>query len=236
MKAFVPKVISALFVAMSLISCLPDREYLYTDTGMCTRIGFDRLQTDAGAIYNITENNSGANIPDSVKRVMISCDVTSEVPGKTNEYNIRLIDFRSALCEEPVIASFTPVDTLGTDGIRVAQAWVSGGYLNSFLYVTMKRNSDTAHSINVLFDDIKSNSDTLYLTMRHNAYGESPENPEQDLNYLVLAGVYASFPLNGVMPVGGSSPIVHLEWDWYIEDGASITREKAPHTGNLKVE
>ena len=222
--------------AMFFISCLPSREYLYTDTGMCTKIGLDRLQTDGGDIYNITENDSGSLIPDTLKRIMITCDVMSAVPGKTNEYNIRLIDFRGALCVKPVTASSIPVDTLGTDGIKVSQAWVTGGYLNSFLYITLKRNSDTVHGINVLFDDIRSNSDTLYLNMRHNAYGECPENPEQDLNYLVLAGVYASFPLDGILPVGGKYPIVHLEWDWYSEDGATFTREKTTQSGNLKVE
>ena len=236
MKSFVSRVFLTAVTAILLISCLPDRDVLFTDSGMCTTLGRDKLQTDSGNIYNIVENDSGSLIPDTLKRIMISCDVLSTVSGKSNEYNIRIIDFRGALCEEPVIASSIPLDTLGTDGVNVVQAWVSGGYLNSFLNVAMKKNSDTVHDINLLFDDFKSNADTLYLKMRHNAHGESPENPEESFNNLVFAGVYASFPLDNIMPIGGKYPIVHLEWDWYTDEYSPGSREKSTRSGNLKVE
>ena len=236
MKSFIYKVLFIAVMAVLLISCLPDRDVLFTDTGMCTILGRDRLQTDSGNIYNIVENDSGSLIADTLKRIMISCDVLSAVSGKSNEYDIRIIDFRGALCEEPVIASSIPLDTLGIDGVNVVQAWVSGGYLNSFLNVALKKNSDTVHDINLLFDDFKSNADTLYFKMRHNAHGESPENPDQSLNDLVFAGVYASFPLNNILPVGGKYPIVHLEWDWYLDESIPGSREKSTRSGNLKVE
>lgn len=236
MKSLVSKVIFIAFTAVLLISCLPDRDVLFTDSGMCTTLGRDRLQTDSGNIYNVVENDSGSLIPDTLKRIMVSCDVLSAVSGKSNEYNIRIIDFRGALCEEPVIASSIPLDTLGIDGVNVVQAWVSGGYLNSFLNITMKRNSDTAHDVNLLFDDFRSNADTLYFKMRHNAHGESLENPEMSLNDLAFAGLYASFPLNNILPVGGKYPIVHLEWDWYLDESSPGSREKSTRSGNIKVE
>ena len=236
MKSLVSKVIFIAFTAVLLISCLPDRDVLFTDSGMCTTLGRDRLQTDSGNIYNIVENDSGSLIPDTLKRIMVSCDVLSAGSGKSNEYNIRIIDFRGALCEEPVIASSIPLDTLGIDGVNVVQAWVSGGYLNSFLNITMKRNSDTAHDVNLLFDDFRSNADTLYFKMRHNAHGESLENPEMSLNDLAFAGLYASFPLNNILPVGGKYPIVHLEWDWYLDESSPGSREKSTRSGNIKVE
>lgn len=236
MKSLVSKVIFIAFTAVLLISCLPDRDVLFTDSGMCTTLGRDRLQTDSGNIYNVVENDSGSLIPDTLKRIMVSCDVLSAVSGKSNEYNIRIIDFRGALCEEPVIASSIPLDTLGIDGVNVVQAWVSGGYLNSFLNITMKRNSDTTHDVNLLFDDFRSNADTLYFKMRHNAHGESLENPEMSLNDLAFAGLYASFPLNNILPVGGKYPIVHLEWDWYLDESSPGSREKSTRSGNIKVE
>ena len=236
MRAFIPKAISAAIAALLLVSCLNKGEYLYTDTGMCTRIGADRLQTDSGAIYNIVENSSGSNFSETSKRVMISCDVQSAVPGTTNEYNIRLIDFREALVDNPFTTSAVAIDTLGNDGVNVVQAWVSGGYLNSSLNITVKSYSDTDHDVRVLFDDVRSNSDTLYFQMRHNAHGESPENPDMSFNQLSLAGLYASFPINGILPVGGKYPIVHLEWDWYIDDSSSYSREKSTRSGNLKIE
>ena len=207
-----------------------------TDSSKGRLLGRDRLQADSGNIYNIVENDSGSLIPDTLKRIMVSCDVLSAVSGKSNEYNIRIIDFRGALCEEPVIASSIPLDTLGIDGVNFVQAWVSGVFLNSFLNITMKRNSDTAHDVNLLFDDFRSNADTLYFKMRHNAHGESPENPEMSLNDLAFAGLYASFPLNNILPVGGKYPIVHLEWDWYLDESSPGSREKSTRSGNIKVE
>ena len=49
-----------------LASCFPDMEYLYTDTSMCTYVSGNTLKTDAGEIYHITSNNSGANMPDTL--------------------------------------------------------------------------------------------------------------------------------------------------------------------------
>lgn len=236
MKPSLSTVLFTAVTALLLVSCLPERDVLYSETGMCTTLGRNRLQTDSGNIYNIVENDSGSAISDTTKRVMISCDVISAVSEQSKEYNIRLIDFREALCEEPVLASSIDVDTLGQDGVNVIQAWVSGGYLNSFLNVAIMRNSDTVHDINLMYDDISSNADTLYFKMRHNAHGESPENPELSPSSLVFAGVYASFPVSGILPVGGKYPVVHLEWDWYVDDSAPVTSEKSTRSGNLKIE
>ena len=49
--------------AALLASCLPDYEYMFTDTGMYTFAGPNRLQADSGDIYIITENKTGAEIP-----------------------------------------------------------------------------------------------------------------------------------------------------------------------------
>ena len=66
---FTKCIVLAAFCAV-MASCLPEMEYMYTDTGMCTLLAPDKLQTDGGDIYHISQNNAGANIPDTLKRVM----------------------------------------------------------------------------------------------------------------------------------------------------------------------
>ena len=236
MKAFVSRALLFFTAAALFISCLPEKEYLYSETGMCTRIGHDRLLTDKGLTYNVVENGSGMGIPDTLTRVMISCDVMSEVAGSSNEYNIRLLDFMAAYVADPVKAGTPEEEEAGHDGIGVAQAWVSGGYFNGYVTIAVPNPVVEEHALNLVFDEARSTSDTLYFEMRHNANGECPENEKYDLYAFQSAGTYVSFPLKGILPESGKKPVVHVEWDWYDNDGVNITREKITRSGNLTVE
>ena len=57
----------------------------------------------------------------------------------------------------------------------------------------MLRPTKVDHTINLVYDDIRSNADTLYFEMRHNALGECPENPDIPLTSFEFAGTYTSF-------------------------------------------
>jgi len=236
MKALFPSALSLIAAAVLSVSCLPDNEYLYSDTGMCTRIGHDKLLSDKGLTYYVVENDAGASIPDTVSRVMISCDVMSEVEGKTGEYNIRLIDYMAAFTAEPLTSGTPEAEAAGQDGINVSQAWISGGYLNGYIYLAIPNPPENDHAINLLYDQERSSADTLYMRVCHDAQGECPENESYGLSDFQLAGTYVSFPLEGILATSGPSPVVHLEWDWYISDGSLITREKSTRSGNLKIE
>ena len=237
MKNLIHKSLLLIAAVSAMVSCLPEREFMYTDTGMCSVIGHNRLKTDGGSIYNIAENPSQLAIADSLKRVMISCDVMSEIQGRPNEFNIRLLDFMAAIYNEPVAASAMDEEAIGNDGVNVTQGWVSGGYLNAYINLAMQRNSDVEHDINLVFDDLRSDADTLRFSVRHNAHGDSPENEEIDLGRFAVAGAYVSFPLDGILPAGGKSPVVHLEWEWYNgTEGAVGSREKTAKSGNLVIQ
>ena len=127
MKAFHSIALALVATAALSVSCLPNDEYLYSETGMCTRIARDKLLTDKGLTYYIVDNNSGSMIPDSVTRVMISCDVMSKLEGRSDEYNIRLLDFMAAFTTDPLVAGTDEAEAAGHDGVSVTQAWVSGG-------------------------------------------------------------------------------------------------------------
>lgn len=229
---------AAAVAALSAVSCLPDKEYMFSDTGMCTPIAINRLRTDSGSIYNVTENSTGTGISDTLKRVMISCDVTSQVPGTSNEYNIRIIDWAPADCREAIYASSEEAATAGDDGLNIVQAWVSGGHLNTFSNFAVLYDSETEHDVNLVYDDFRSNSDTLYFKMHQDGRGESPQNEEYDIPRFAIVGCYSSFPISSIIDgttAGGKAPILHLEWDWYDDDGM-ITRTKTTRSGNVLIQ
>ena len=233
-RTFIKGLILAAFAAV-LASCFPDYEYMYTETGMCTLLSPTKLQTDNGDIFNITQNNSGGNIPDTLKRVMARCDVMTAVEGKSNEYNVRLMEFSGAFTQSPVMRSTMNPEAVGDNGINVNQAWVSGGYFNAFVNIPMLNPPKVDHEVNIVFDDIRSNSDTLYFEMRHNAHNECPENHDIPLNNFVFAGTYMSFPLDGILQQG-AHPVCHLEWDWYDGDEYSFSSDKIRRSGNVTVQ
>lgn len=222
-------------VVAVLASCFPNEDYLFSDVSMCTVLGRNKVQTDGGDIYYVVKNSAGSDISDTLKRVMISCDVMSAVEGKQNEYNVHLIQLAGAFVKSPLRASTLDEDAAGHDGINIDQAWVSGGYLNLHVQVAMLYPSAADHALNIVYDDVKSNTDTLYFEMRHNAHGESPENPNHNPASFTFAGAYASFPLTGILP-SGKSPVFHIEWEWYDGDEYSITTTKTRHSGNITPE
>lgn len=222
-------------MAAVLVSCFPDMEYLYNETSMCTVLSRDRLQTDNGDIFNITQNNSGSTIPDTLKRVMVRCDVLSAVEGRTDEYNVRLEEFAGALCQSPVRKSTMNAATIGSNGINISQAWVSGGYINAYVLLTMLNPPQADHNINLVYDDVRSNSDTLYFEMRHNAHEECPENSSIPLTSFIFAGTYMSFPLDGIL-ASGQKPVCHIEWDWYDGDEYTLSSNKIHRSGDISVQ
>ena len=157
MKAFHSIALALVAAAALSVSCLPNDEYLYSETGMCTRIARDKLLTDKGLTYYIVDNNSGSMIPDSISRVMISCDVMSKVEGRSDEYNIRLLDFMAAFTTAPLVAGTDEAEAAGHDGVSVTQAWVSGGYLNGYVTLALPNPANEDHDINLVYDDVRSN-------------------------------------------------------------------------------
>ena len=232
MKRILLKSIAAAAFATMLVSCLPNEEYLFSDTGMCTVLGLNKLQSDTGNIYHVTQNTTGLDIPDTLKRVMVSCDAMTAVAGKQNEYNIRLLQFLAAFYKTPLLKSTLDEEAVGNDGINIDQAWVSGGYLNAHIEIALLSPSKVDHTFNLVFNDQKSNSDTLYFEMRHNARGECPDNLEYNPAAFVIGGAYASFPLTGILQEG-QTPICHFDWVWYEGDDYNVTRTKINKSGNI---
>lgn len=232
MKHTFTRLLLAAVSAVIIASCFPTEEYLYSDAGMCTVLGYNRIRTDNGDIYHIAKNSTGADISDTLKRVMVSCEVMSAVEGKQNEYNVHLIQFAGAFSTAPLRASTMDDEAVGHDGVNVDQAWISGGYFNMHVQVALYNPTTVDHTVNLVYDDVNSTSERLCFELRHNAYGECLENPSCNPGSFVVGGAYASFPLDGILQEG-SHTTVHLEWDWYDGSEGSYSREKSTRSGDI---
>lgn len=232
MKKIARLIILAAAMVLCAVSCLDTDAPISSGTMICNVLNPARLETDAGEFLNITENNSIA-IPDSVKRVMINCDVLTQHEDNEKEFDIRLLEFAPVTITSPVPASETDGEELGNDGLNIT-AWCSGGYLNAFTAFTSIEGSTTEHAVNLVLDDTISGKDTLYLKFTHNAFGESFDNPDADVSKIINSGKYFSYDLDPFIPSGVQSIILKIEYEWFISQDNIMIREKRLNSGYLK--
>ncbi len=144
-------------------------------------------------------------------------------------YYVRLYGYKKVLAKSPVKQSFIDAneahrqDSIGDDPIQVTEAWFGGKYLNVEFAVPIKENSQEKHFINVVMDDVKMHNDSVYLTLRHNAYGDRPVAGKSVWNkgYVWSVG-NVSFDLTSILPEGATSVPVKLMWKDYKKDSTEV--------------
>ena len=231
MKRFA-SILAILASAICISSCIHDNDILSSELCMVNVESPNRLITDTGLTFNVVETSVSA-IPDTVKRVMILCDVLRQTGTSTDEYDVHLLNFAHVLTKQPVLKSTADEEVIGSDGITPAQLWTGGGYLNGAIQFTSVINSKVSLTVNLVFDDTRSNSDTLYFSLHHNAHGESLEHEEIPQSMLTLSSDYVSFPVAGYIPEGKDEIVLHLDWNWYREEFGYLVKEKALHSFDI---
>lgn len=147
-------------------------------------------------------------------------------------YYIHLYGYQSVLTKQPVKQSFIAgdeahrQDSIGDDPLRVVGAWFGGKYLNVEFVVPVRENSQEKHFINVVMDDVKFHNDSVYLTLRHNAYKDRPAEGEDvwGKGYEWNSG-NASFDLTSVLPENATSVPVKLQWKEYKKNSMEVEQK-----------
>lgn len=227
-------ILAILASAICISSCIQNDDILSTELCMVNIESPTRLITDAGLTFNVVETSVSA-IPDTVKRVMILCDVLRQTGASTDEYDVHLLNFAHVLTKHPVLKSTADEEVIGSDGITPAQLWTGGEYLNGAIQFTSVINSKVSHTVNLVFDDTRSNSDTLYFSLHHNAHGESLEHEDIPESMLTVASDYVSFPVTEYIPEGKDEIVLHLDWSWYKEEFGYLVKEKALHSVDIQL-
>ena len=148
-------------------------------------------------------------------------------------YDIRVLVFNDIHAVPIVRKSFLleddphRSDSIGHDLIRVVTAAFSGNYINiGFEY--FRYENGQPHMINLVWDDTRPATDSVYLELRHNAMGEVEGNGR----YVVSDTGLASFRIADLVPEGEESIDIKLKSNMDRKDGVGeyIETEKY-HTG-----
>lgn len=190
-----------------------------------------RLIVTEGVQVNSSEAKEGLRIFANYSILGSERDEVN-LDGKMNYY-IHLYNINEVLCKAPVKQSFileneeVRNDSIGNDPINVSEAWFGGKYLNVEFVVPVKAGSSVKHFINLVDDDVELHNDSVYITLRHNAYGEKLDvpNTQADQAYEWNSG-RVSFDLTSLVPDGQNSVAVKLIWTEYGKNGSElVTRE-----------
>lgn len=202
-----------------LSSCSDDDKYVYvyptptTSVSMGTADG-GRILTDKGNVLIPDKSSIGHDLTDG-ERVFINCNILEREDEKT--YRVRINKYHQLLAKDIVRASDSQDEELGNNPVQVKDAWFGGGYLNVRLGLKYNPSSNTSHLLNVVYDDVKSTSDTIFLTLRHNAFADTVRTR--------IGTATASFRMEDIMADKDSKVYVRLKWQWYAHRGSIATWE-----------
>ena len=212
---------------MSLDEALSTSEIIYNGFGEVSRINgnYFEITRDDNALLRVVEYSGNQEISVG-KRVYFKYNILSEYENNstpyasTSQYDIRILVFNPIYSVPIIRKSFLLEDdpfrndSLGDDPIRVLTAAFSGKYINiGFEYFRYSEGSD--HIINLVWDDTRSATDSVYLELRHNAMGEIVTGEQAIISDTGLA----SFRIADLVPAGADSINIKLRSNLDRKDG-----------------
>jgi|GEM_PF-305390 len=221
----------------------PPTDIVYNGFGEITRTDYDgyfEITRDDGVLLRVLEYNGSKEI-ERGERVYFKYNilpgngdyVSSYSTPEQTVYDIRVLVFNDIHAVPIVRKSFLleddphRSDSIGHDLIRVVTAAFSGNYINiGFEY--FRYENGQPHMINLVWDDTRPATDSVYLELRHNAMGEVEGNGR----YVVSDTGLASFRIADLVPEGEESIDIKLKSNMDRKDGVGeyIETEKY-HTG-----
>ena len=224
------RIIILLAVALTAASCIKGEPFLCRSLVMGYFSDGD-LHVDGGMTFHIvkTQLDISAKPED---RVIVLCDVMKQTGSSEKEYDVKVLDYDFPLNKAPLVSSaVTDWTEVGDDPVVPSKMWFSGGFFNMQVLYYYKGRSETIHTLNLVKDDAKSNADTLFFSLRHNAAGETLGSEGVDYYDLLQGSVYATFPIADSFPAGRDSVIVKLSGKWYGDSVADPVVEPYSYTG-----
>lgn len=211
--------IIAASLSFVLSSCSDDEKYVYVYSPRTASVSMGvardgNIVTDKGNTLVVDESSVGHDLTDG-ERVFVNCNILDR--EDENTYLVRINKYYQLLTKDIIQASETDDEELGDDPVQVKDAWFGGGYLNMRLGLEYNPSSNTSHLVNVVYDDVKSTADTIFLTLRHNAFA--------DTVHTRVGTATASFNMEDIMDGKDSKVYVRLKWQWYTHHGTVTTWE-----------
>lgn len=205
MKNRMKRILLSALIAVIAISCKKDDTLRYNNLTMGNIVG-ETIVSDQGNTFDIAETLFEVDLQKfEYGRVLLMCDVLKKT--SENRYDIRLTGIESVLTKDVLTLSEITEDKLMVeDAINIRDIWYGGGYLNLFIEIAQKEDSEKEHMINLVYDD-QSEEEGYVFILRHNAFGETPS--EEDKEYRSAFG-YVSFPIAGL--IKEDSADITMKW------------------------
>jgi hypothetical protein len=211
------------FVVFSLFACFScfsdEQDEAYVSYGVIRNAVSStnyQILTDKGNTLDVVESPAVEGIQNG-KRVLVNFEIKSDKEASKKVYDVKVNGFYNLLSKPIVNESFilenenVRRDSIGNDPFLSVYAWFGGDYIN-INFEALFADSNTKHLINLVYDDTRPSSDTLFLTLRQNSYGEIPAYNDM---YLYTGTGRCSFQLSNLLPEGVGSMPVKLSWTEY---------------------
>jgi hypothetical protein len=198
---------------------MKDNDDIYVSYGVIQNVTSKdnyEILTDKGNTLVVTKSYTSATIEDG-KRVLANYEILSDKDKSKKMYEVKVNGFYQLLSKPLVNESFilenekARRDSIGNDPFYGIDAWFGGDYLNIDFNLYYLKGSSKKHLINLIYDDTRSIADTIYLTLRHNAYSEIPGTGSP----LYSSWGRCSFRIVDLLPEGVTSKPVKLMWHQY---------------------
>ena len=219
MKRNVLKLSVGLLSLVAFFSCLDDNEDIYVSYGVIRNVNSSNnyeILTDKGNTLQVTKSHTIHSIEND-KRVLVNFEIVSEKESSKKIFEVNVNGFYNLLSKPVVYESFilqnedVRRDSIGNDPFSQIDFGFGGNYINIDFKVLHSSYSDVKHMINLVYDDTRTNADTLHLTLYHNAYGEVPGK-----GLSLVSGVgRSSFKISDLLPPGVTSKRVTITWSEY---------------------
>ncbi len=213
----------ACMAALSAVSCSKkDNTLLYNNVTMGNIVD-GTFTSDQGNIFNVVEQNCTGKL-DTMKRAFTICDVLNMTEGTENGYDVRLNYVADVFTKNAKPASeIDDMDLYMNDPLIVRDAWISGGYLNLFISISVKQQGGQPHEINLIHSKL---GNKYIFNIRHDAAGEILKE-DGDNAGIGFAYGYVSFPISSI--IEENSALIEIEWNSYVYSGSFVSAKTIAH-------
>jgi len=216
-----------------LFSCLDDSgDDVYVSYGVIQNVNSSNdyeIFTDNGNTLVVTKSQTTQEIEEG-KRVLVSFGILSDENKSKNMYEVRVNGFYFLLSKPVVNESFILQDeehrrdSIGNDPFNAIRTWYGGDFVNIDFEVFHSPDMNKKHMVNLIYDDVRVDTDTIYLTLRHNAFGEVPGK----VNGLYRGIGRCSFKVADLLPQGITSMPIKITWTEYDGGGyGNVAKERS---------
>lgn len=180
-----------------------------------TQVDYD-IKLDDGKLLEVESNVVPAYPVYNGQRVVANYTITEN----TEEgYKVRLNTLDSITTKRPIFKSAYTEEQLradiGTDPVYLDGAWFSHDKFLTMNVDVKRADPEKIHLINLLVDDANSSESTVVAELRHNAYGDAPQE---------WATGTVAFNIRELVPAGKDEITVELKWTDYDGTSRSVTK------------